>query len=123
MIVSPIVVLLAVGAIFQLTKEQRPQLFVLVFVAASYFLMCNVRYGMNLRYANIWDAPLRLLAFTQLGVLAGRFGGKHREIVLAVAIVVLCGLELRQYWIFAIQFHGLYELVTETLLRAVKILK
>ena len=123
MIVSPIVVLLAVGAIFQLTREERPQLFVLVFVAASYCLMCNVRYGMNLRYANIWDAPLRLLAFTQLGFLAGRFGGKRREIVLAVAIVVLCGLELRQYWIFAIQFHGLYELVTETLLRAVKILK
>jgi len=27
------------------------------FVGFSYLIMCNIRYGMNLRYASIWDLP------------------------------------------------------------------
>jgi hypothetical protein len=83
---------------------------------------------MNLRFANMWDAPLRLLAFTQLTVLAARmeqfelFGAK-RGLWLALAVGAVCGVELRQYWIIGIHFSGLYELVTEILLRAVNVLK
>ncbi len=123
MIMSPLVLLLALGALMQLKREQRPQLFCVIFIAASYLIMCNLTYGMNLRYTNMWDAPLRLLAFTQLGIFATRFGGKRREFWLILSVLALCALELRQYWIFGIQFHGLYELVTETLLRAVHIIK
>ena len=81
---------------------------------------------MNLRYANMWDSSLRLLAFAQLGILVRRWhfdGFKRADCWLAAAVVLLCAHEFRQYWIFAIQFDRFYELVTEILLRAVKILK
>ncbi|MEI6350914.1 MAG: glycosyltransferase family 39 protein [Verrucomicrobiota bacterium] len=123
MLVSPIVLILALGALFQLNRPQRPQLFVAIFIAASYLIMCNLKYGMNLRYANMWDAPLRLLAFTQLSVLVARFGGKRQEFWLALSVVAVCAYELRQYWILAMEFPHFYELVPETLLRALNILK
>lgn len=124
MLVSPMVLLLAIGAVFQLDRDRhRPQLFVALFIAASYLVMCNLRYGMNLRYANMWDAPLRLLAFTQLGLLADRFALKRRDFWLTLAVIGLCAYELRQYWIMAILYLNLYELVPEYLMRALHILK
>lgn len=130
MTVSPVVLILALGMLFQLDRakpEHRPYWFVTVFVAASYVIMCNLKYGMNLRYANIWDAPLRLLAFAQLGLLAGRF--RCRALWLAAAVLAVCLVEFRQYWIFAVdysepgQWGQFYELVPNILLRAVHILK
>jgi hypothetical protein len=83
--------------------------------------MCNVRYGMNLRYTNMWDMPLRYLA---LGCLADftRPFARRREIILPVAVALLCAIDLRQYHIFFVQ-HDLYELVTGGLLHALQILK
>ena len=124
MLVSPLVLILALGALFQLDRERhRPQLYAALFIAASYLVMCNLRYGMNLRYANMWDAPLRLLAFTQIGLLADRFAGKRRELWITLGVIALCAYDLRQYWIFAIQFDRFYELVPDVLLRALHILK
>lgn len=124
MLVSPIILILAIGAVFQLDRERhRPQLYVTLFIAASYLVMCNLKYGLNLRYANMWDAPLRLLAFTQLGLLADRFALKRREFWLALAVIALCAYDVRQYWIFAIEYNRFYELVPEVLLRALHILK
>ena len=92
-----------------------------IFIAASYLIMCNVKYGMNLRYANMWDMPLRLLAFSQIGLLTLHF--KRHSVLLCVLIVgLVAALELRQYYILAVQYP-LYELVTHHLLRALQILK
>ena len=52
---------------------------------------------------------------------ASRFGARQ-TLVTAIAIAAICAYELRQYAIFFVDF-GLYELVTEGLVRAVKILK
>lgn len=126
MLVSPIVLILALASLFQLDRknpEHRPLLFVALFMGASYLVMCNLKYGMNLRYANMWDAPLRLLAFAQLGWVVRRFELKRPELWLAAAVAALAIYEFRQYWIFAIEFGRFYELVTEILLKAVKILK
>ena len=126
MIVSPIVLILAFGMLFQLRRdlpEHRPFIFVALFIGASYLIMANLKYGMNLRYTNMWDAPLRLLAYGQLGLLADRFPPARRKLWLTLAVAALCAFEFRQYWIFAIEFDRFYELVTEILLRAVKILK
>ena len=124
MLVSPLTLILAIGAVFQLDRERhRPQLFVALFIAASYLVMCNLKYGMNLRYANMWDAPLRLLAFTQLGLLADRWALKRPNLWLTLAVIGLCIYDLRQYWILAIQYDCFYELVPEVLLRALHILK
>ena len=83
--------------------------------------MCNIRYGMNLRYTNMWDMPLRFLAFGQLAVLSTLFQ-RYRTVILCVAVGLICTVELRQYNILFVQ-SPLYELVPEGLLRALHILK
>ena len=121
LLVSPIVLLLAIGGIFSTARESRPLLYLTAFIACSYVLMCNVKYGMNLRYTTIWDMPLRLLAYAQLAQLTQRFGPRQ-TLVLGGLVAALCAYELRQYVIF---FHdcAMYELIPFGLLSALKILK
>ncbi len=120
-LVSPIILILALGRVFRLNRTMKPELYLLVFIAASYFVMCNVKYGMNLRYANMWDMPLRFLAFGSLAGLAAPIR-RYRNIVLGVAVTLTCAIELRQYYILAVQYP-LYELITHDLMRALHILK
>ncbi len=121
LLVSPLVLLPAIGAVFAVTREKKPQLFLLAFLTFSYLFMANVKYGMNLRYANMWDMPLRYLAFSQLAVIGARFG-RRETIALAVMVAAVCLVELRQYFLIFVQFP-MYELISEALLRAVKMLK
>jgi hypothetical protein len=83
--------------------------------------MGNLKYGMNLRYANMWDLPLRVLAFSQLAAMAAPFV-RYRNALLAGAIACICAVEFRQYIMLCVDYP-LYELVPEGLLRALKILK
>lgn len=121
LLVSPIILLLAIGSIFRLDRTQKPELFLSIFIAASYLVMCNLKYGMNLRYANMWDMPLRLLAFSQLTALVQPFA-RYRTILLVVAVALICAVEMRQYLLLFVEYP-LYELVSEGLLRALQILK
>ena len=120
-LVSPIIVLLAIGAIFRIDRTKRTELFFLMFIAGSYLVMCNLKYGMNLRYANMWDIPLRFLAVGALASLVAPLR-QRRALVFGLALAVICTMELRQYLILFVQFP-LYELVSEGLLRALHILK
>jgi 4-amino-4-deoxy-L-arabinose transferase-like glycosyltransferase len=121
LLLSPLVLILALGGLFTQVRGSRAFVYLLAFIGFTYLVMCNVRYGMNLRYASIWDLPLRALAAAQVGALMGRFG-KKQTFLTSIAIVGLCAYDLRQYQIFFVDCP-LYELVTEGLLRAVKILK
>ena len=121
LLVSPVILLLALGAAFRLDRSQKPELFLFVFIAASYLVMCNIKYGMNLRYANMWDMPLRFLAFGQIAAFCARLR-RYRTLILCGAVGLVCAVELRQYIILFVQFP-LYELVPEGLLRALHILK
>jgi 4-amino-4-deoxy-L-arabinose transferase-like glycosyltransferase len=121
MLVSPIVLLLAIGTLFRLNRAMKPELFMSVFIAASYLVMCNVKYGMNLRYANMWDLPLRFLAFSQIVWLAS-FAKQFRGAITIGAIVLLAAFEFHQYIVLAVQYP-LYELITHDLLKALSILK
>jgi 4-amino-4-deoxy-L-arabinose transferase-like glycosyltransferase len=121
LLVSPVILLLAVGNFFRLNLSKKPELYVGLFIAASYAVMCNIKYGMNLRYANMWDMPLRFLALSALVSLIAPLR-RYRSVVLGVAVALICAIELRQYIILAVQFP-LYELVPEGLLRALHILK
>jgi 4-amino-4-deoxy-L-arabinose transferase-like glycosyltransferase len=121
LLVSPIVLILALATIFRLNRAMRPELFMSVFIAASYLVMCNVKYGMNLRYANMWDMPLRFLAFSQIVALASWIK-LYRAAVIAAAVIFLAAIEFHQYIILAVRYP-LYELVTYDLLLALKILK
>ena len=120
LLASPLIFLLAWAAIFRLQQSDKQSLYLLTFVAATYLLMCNIRYGMNLRYTNMWDMPMRYLA---LGCLVDVTRSiRRRELILVIAVALLCVIDLRQYYLFFVQ-HDLYELVTAGLLRALQILK
>jgi 4-amino-4-deoxy-L-arabinose transferase-like glycosyltransferase len=121
LLVSPIILVLALGCLFRLDRTQKPEWFLSIFIAASYLVMCNLKYGMNLRYANMWDMPLRFLAVSFLVPLVRPFG-KYRDLILGIAIASICAIELRDYVVLAVQYP-LYELVPEGLLRALHILK
>ena len=121
LVVSPLTLLIAVGAIFRLRWADKASLVLVAFVSATYLVMCNVRYGMNLRYTNMWDMPLRYLAIVCLTDLSGSLR-RSRELALVVAVVLLCFVDLRQYHVFFVQ-HNLYELVPGGLLRAIQMLK
>jgi 4-amino-4-deoxy-L-arabinose transferase-like glycosyltransferase len=121
LLVSPLILLLALGTIFQINRTMKPELYFAVFIAASYVVMCNVKYGMNLRYANMWDTPLRFLAVSSLVALVAPLS-RHRNLVLGLAVAFVALIELRQYLILAVQYP-LYELVTHDLLQALHILK
>ena len=120
MIVSPVVVTLAIGGVFQLRKSDRAGFYLLLFVVASFAVMANIRYGMNLRYANMWDFPLRFLAAFCLWRTIP--SGRRQALMVFLCLTGLCLLELHQYHIFFVQ-NDLYELVPKDLLRAVKMLK
>ncbi len=123
MILSPIVVILAIGALFKLTPVRKEVAFVAVFVAASYLVMCNIQYGMNLRYTSIWEMPFRLAAVLLIWQLCARF--QHRQwLAASVLLSCLCAYELRQYEIVGTDpKRPLYELVPNDLLKLVHILK
>jgi 4-amino-4-deoxy-L-arabinose transferase-like glycosyltransferase len=121
LLVSPIVLILALGTVFRLNRTMKPELFISIFIAASYLVMCNVKYGMNLRYANMWDLPLRFLAFSQIVALAS-LAKAYRATIIAAAVVLLTAIEFHQYIVLAVHYP-LYELITHDLLRALQILK
>jgi hypothetical protein len=119
--VSPVVLVLAVAMAFQVRLTDKPLVFLLIYIAASYALMANVKYGLNLRYATIWDLPIRVLAVSQCGLLAARVG-RWQLPAFAMLVAGLCAYDLVQYQRLAVAFP-LYELVPNDLLHALKILK
>ena len=121
LLVSPVVFILAIGSLFQINRAERAQLFLILFVAGTYAVMCNVKYGMNLRFANMWDVPLCFLALSTLVSLTALLA-RRRILALAVAVAFICTLEIRQYQILFVE-HSLHELASEGLFRALKILK
>jgi 4-amino-4-deoxy-L-arabinose transferase-like glycosyltransferase len=120
LIASPLIFLLAWAAIFRLKLENKAALYLLGFVTATYVVMCNVRYGMNLRYTNMWDMPMRFLAFVCVSDCLRSF--RRRELLVTIAIALLCAFDLRQYQILFVDYN-LYELVPGGLLRALHVLK
>jgi 4-amino-4-deoxy-L-arabinose transferase-like glycosyltransferase len=121
LLASPLILLLAWGAIIRLKPAgNKEAAYLLIFITATYVLMCNVRYGMNLRYTNMWDMPMRYLAIGCIADVARLT--RRRELLMGAAVIFLCLIDLRQYCILFVQ-HDLYELVTGALLRALKIVK
>jgi len=69
----------------------------------------------------MWDVPLRILAAGTIVTLAAKLS-RYREVAIVVAVGAICIIEFRQYIILFVNYP-LYELVSEGLLRALKILK
>ena len=121
LLISPLVFLLAWASIFKLRVTDKASCYLVVFTASTYLVMCNIRYGMNLRYTTIWDIPLRYFAVLAVCDLARSFAIR-KELFVVVTITLLCAFDVRQYYVFFVQ-NDLYELVTGGLLQALRILK
>src|SRR5205814_75836 len=92
LIASPLIFLLTWGAIFRLKAANKEAIYLLTFMVATYALMCNVRYGMNLRYTNMWDMPMRFLAFGCIVDVTRSW--RRREVIVPLAVVFLCAIDL-----------------------------
>ena len=122
LLMSPLTLLLAVGGVFRLRRRDVALLFGLAFIVFSYLPMANVQYAMNLRYATMWNLPLRGLTLFGLAHLAESISPRHRGWMLAAGVTALWLFDLHQYRVFFVE-APLYELVPEGLLRALRILK
>jgi len=121
-LVSPIVVVLAVGNLLQSSgKRTRGEVYLITLCCLMYTLLASFPGGMNLRYILMLDMPLRVLAASQLFSLSAHWG-RHKTAFLACALLFLCAYDLRQHQVLFAK-GGLYELVTEGLLRAQDIMK
>jgi 4-amino-4-deoxy-L-arabinose transferase-like glycosyltransferase len=131
MLVSPTVLLPAIGGIFALNRDhcdsRRQGIFLLLFILFSCAVMVNVRNGMNLRYATMWDMPLRFLAAGVILHIASSFRQtpKASKAPLFAAILLLalvCGVEFHQYWLLFIR-HDIGDPVTQYLMYATEIIR
>jgi len=122
MIVSPIILCLALGGMFRLSGTRKEYSFLCWFVVLSYAIMCNIKYGMNLRYASIWEFSLRVMAFAMIWNMAGYF--KRQAFVAVLLTTGLFAYEFRQFQILAMNpANPLYELAPSQTLRLIKVIK
>jgi 4-amino-4-deoxy-L-arabinose transferase-like glycosyltransferase len=121
MLVSPTVLLPAIGGIFALRRENRQGIFLVLFMVFSCAVMVNVKNGMNLRYTTMWDMPLRYLA---AGPILQMAAGVRRWPVAAGVLIVLIvgGVELHQYWLLFVQ-HDIGDPITQFLMYALEIVR
>jgi 4-amino-4-deoxy-L-arabinose transferase-like glycosyltransferase len=121
-LLSPVIVALFFGAVFQVKKEAKPDVFWAILLGASFIGMSSVPLGMSLRFAAYWDVPLRWLATSQLLQLSTRFPRLKRPLALFASVLVLCAVDLFQYWRYFM--HGeIYDPVSFQLLHAAKLIK
>lgn len=121
-LVSPAIVLLASANMLQARgTSSAARRYLTAFSCLSYAALTAFPDGMNLRYIVMLDMPLRFLAATQLFELSARWG-RHRNSILVCAVAALCAHDLWQHHVLFAK-GGLYELVTEGLVRAQGIIK
>jgi 4-amino-4-deoxy-L-arabinose transferase-like glycosyltransferase len=121
MLISPTVLLPAIGGIFALRRENRQGIFLFLFIVFSCAVMVNVKNGMNVRYATMWDMPLRYLAAGPILQMAGAV--RRWPVVAALLLVLLAGgVELHQYFLIFVR-HDVSEPVTQYLMYALEIVR
>lgn len=116
-VISPCIVLLAAGRVFQIGKDAKADVFWALFLGWSFVFMSCVTNGMSARFATYWDEPLRWLAASQLILLGRRFTRVRPAVVTAVAVALLAMVDLAQYWRFFVHAK-VYDPVSSHLLHA-----
>lgn len=120
-LVSPLVVALALAMIARLDGTTRPQLYLAVFFLVTYAAMASVRYGMSLRFANLWDFPLRFLAASAVFALLANIR-RAPLVAVTASFVLIAAADFHQYRRIFVE-NNVYDPVTPDLLRAVDVLK
>ena len=116
-LMSPLIVPLAFGRMFNLGKNDRPELMMTVFLAVSFLCMANVSYGMSLRYAAYWDIPLSWLACSQILRLSSQFKRVRPALIAGGLFLVMAACGLRQYDRYFVE-GSIYDPITAWLVKA-----
>jgi len=110
-LLSPVIVALVFGRIFNINKESRVDFFCALLLGFSFVAMSAVSGGMSLRFAAYWDFPLRWLAASQVLQLARKLPRIKPFFVLACLILILVAVDLFQYWRYFVHAR-IYDPVT-----------
>ncbi len=121
MLTIPVVLVLAIGGAFQSAASNRATRFLLAFVVLSYLIMGNLRYGMNLRYALIWDVPFCFLASIPLLAIADSLKGL-KNIGLTVMLLLVTYFQLNNYNALFVR-NAVYDPVPQALNGALNMIK
>jgi 4-amino-4-deoxy-L-arabinose transferase-like glycosyltransferase len=121
-IISPAVTLLAIAGVFRSRLQDVLTRYFVVFLAVTYVIMASIRFGMSLRYAAIWDLPIRWFAFVQVAYWASVLPARVGRFFAPVMIALLCAIDLSQYVLHFVQ-NATYDPIPGTLLRHLNILK
>src|SRR4030095_6547658 len=73
-LISPLVMLLAIGYSFQIRWTEKGPMLLVAFVLLTFAMMGNIKYGLSVRYTTIWDMPLRFLAVLLVARFSMRAG-------------------------------------------------
>lgn len=95
---QPLISLLAIGGLMHLPFSDSRVRYLCLFMAATFALMCQVKYGQFFRYSIIWDLALRVLAFLQLAALCKRFAPQRWPLAAAIVTFMVCLHEFSVYW-------------------------
>ena len=113
-LVSPAVVLFAIGGIFSLRKLDRPSILMAVFVGLTLASMSCVRYGLSLRYAAFCDLPLAWLACSQILALSHRISRIRPAIIAIGLFAIVTSIECNQYVRIFVR-GAIYDPITDQL--------
>ena len=95
LIVSPLIVLLALGALIRLDRAARPALYLAIFLGVCAAITATLPATGDLRTTAVWEFPLRFLAATL--VLAPPLPQSRRTLLAASLILTLSAVEFSQY--------------------------
>ncbi len=122
-LMSPLLMVFAIGGAFLIKRDNKPALFLLGFLVFSYLVMGNLRYGINLRFANMWDFPLRWLALVPIFIWKDHFSTQtKRSVFVAVMVAILFLFELSAYLQIFVD-HEVYDPISGNLMRALDMIK
>lgn len=113
-LVTPVIVALAIGGMFQLRKGDRAGAFMATFALLALTALSCVKYGISLRYAAFCDIPLIWLACSQVFILSKQISKIRPTIIAATMLFVCSAIGLNQYMRIFVQ-GGLYDPITSQL--------
>jgi hypothetical protein len=119
MAISPIVLTLAIGFMFQGLNKRKENLFLFLFILTTYAALAVVY--KNLRYTIMWDFPLRYFALGQVILLARNFGCRTTIATFILVFGLTC-FDLQQFSLIFLT-KQVYEPVSINLFHALDMIK
>ena len=120
LLAQPLPTILALAALFWAPIEDVRIRYLCIFMAVTYAIMSQVKYGMYYRYAIIWDLPIAALAVFQIRKTTSWLIPRRTALTQALVIVVICYSQFATFWQVGV-ISKAYALTTHELITALKL--